>query len=462
MKVLFINISIRPDAERRLLPVGLAYVMTAVRHAGIDFDFLDMDIDNLSIVDAERWLADREYDVYALGCIVTGFKYVRQLAEVIKKITPNALIIAGNTVATAIPELLLRHTGVDIAVLGEGDVTTVDVLKKIGNKEDWHTVAGIAFQENERVRFSASRLVVPRLDCLGYPDWDIFDLDKYRSFAHINSNTFSGERVVAFPLNTGRGCPFSCTFCYHAFKGQKYRRYTDSSVVSEICRLHHIYGASHIMFWDELTFPNTKSVQGLIENLGRLNFRVGWDAPCRAGLFKREHISLIRDMQAVGCDNLVFSLENANAEILASMNKKITVEAFIEQAHALWEGGVPPRTSIVFGYPQETKSSIKQTLDVCERCNIYPSVGFLLPLPGTSIYTWAQKNGYIGDEVAYLERIGDRQDLHINLTSMDDDEFFETVNAGLAALALKQGLKLKSFLKTTTYKKPKVLQSKEY
>jgi len=455
MKCLFINLSIRPDAQRRLLPVGLAYVMTAVKKAGFEFDLLDMDIDQLSSSDLHDFLADNDYDVYAFGCIVTGYKYVKEVAAEIKRINPQATVIAGNSVATSIPEILLQNTDVDIAVLGEGDVTMVKLLQAIERNDDYRQVAGIAFLDNEKVCFAPERRVEPSLDPFGYPDWDIFELDKYRKYGHVNSNAFFSKAVQAFPLNTGRGCPHRCTFCYHVFRGKQYRRYSETSIVGEIQRLHDQYDASYIMFWDELTFPNIQAVQALVEQISGLDFKFGWDAPCRAGLFKEKDIGLIKDLKALGCENIAFSLENGSPEILKAMNKKITVEQFVEQAESLWKGGVPPRTSVIFGYPQETPESIQATIDICERCNIFPSVGFLLPLPGTPIYQWARENGHIPDEVAYLENLGDRQDFHINLTQMSTEDLTGTVTDKLSELAKKQGLELDSVFKTVQYQKPK-------
>jgi hypothetical protein len=80
----------------------------------------------------------------------------------------------------------------------------------------------------------------------------------------------------------------------------------------------------------------------------------------------------------------------------------------------------------------------------------------LLPLPGTPIYEWAKESGHIVDEIAYLEKIGDRQDLHINLTKMSDADFVGLVETKLTTLAQKLGLKLDSVLKTGKYQKPKV------
>ncbi len=454
MKTVFINLSLRPGAKRRLLPVGLAYVMTAAKKSGFDFDLIDMDVNELSLKDLEEILSRKIYDVYAFGCIVTGFKTVKNLSRIIKKMNPKGVIIAGNSVATSIPEILLSNTMVDIAVLGEGDVTIVELLQALENGSSYFDVKGIAFRPNGKIVFTNGREISPDLDYFDFPDWDIFDLDKYLEFADANSNAPELDSLVPYPLNTSRGCPYSCTFCYHAFKGKKYRRYSDKAILGEINRLSRNYKSNFISFWDELTFPSVKKVRSLTNSISKLNYTIKWDAPCRAGLFKKEDIGLIRDMKESGCDNISFSLENADPGILAAMGKNITVNQFTEQAEALWEGGVTPLTSVIFGYPQETPESIQATIDVCEQCNIFPSVGFLLPLPGTPIYDWTKKNGYIDDEIEYLERIGDRQDFHINLTKMADDEFMDIVRTKLEFLAGKMGFDLESVFKTTTYQKP--------
>jgi hypothetical protein len=102
---------------------------------------------------------------------------------------------------------------------------------------------------------------------------------------------------------------FSLKFCYHVFKGQKYRRYSDEAIMGEIKRLHYQYGASFIYFWDELTFPTIQAVKSMVEQLQKLDFIVAWEATTRGELFKTEHVELIRDMAAVGCESISFSGE---------------------------------------------------------------------------------------------------------------------------------------------------------
>ena len=53
------------------------------------------------------------------------------------------------------------------------------------------------------------------------------------------------------------------------------------------------FNCNYIAFWDELTFPNIKSVETMIEKLKTLDFKVRWAATIRADLFKKEHLKAL-------------------------------------------------------------------------------------------------------------------------------------------------------------------------
>ena len=69
MKILFINVSIRPDAEIKQFPVGLGYVVTSAHKAGFEFDLLDIDIHGYTDQYVEDFLSKNKYDVIAFGTI---------------------------------------------------------------------------------------------------------------------------------------------------------------------------------------------------------------------------------------------------------------------------------------------------------------------------------------------------------------------------------------------------------
>ena len=111
--------------------------------------------------------------------------------------------------------------------------------------------------------------------------------------------------------------------------------------------------------------------------------------------------------------------------------------------------------SVVFGYPIETRDTINQTFDMCLEAGIYPSIGYLLPLPATGMYDYAKENGFITNEDAYLDSITERQDLCLNMTSMSDEVVRDAIAEGAKKLneKLNIGLDKDNLLKTGGYNK---------
>ena len=106
--------------------------------------------------------------------------------------------------------------------------------------------------------------------------------------------------------------------------------------------------------------------------------------------------------------------------------------------------------SVVFGYPLETKETIQETFDLCLQNRMYPSVGFLMPLPYTEMYEYAKTHGFITDENAYLDSITERQDICLNMTTMSDEEIMGQIKQNALELnkLLELGLDESSLIKT--------------
>jgi len=136
MKIAIINISLRPGAKVKYVPIGLGYVMSSIKNAGYEFDYIDQDLYNMQEAEVLEKISDK-YDVVLMGCIVTGYKYVKSLVGKIKKQSPNTIIGVGNSVATSIPEELLKFTETDVAFLGEGDETDVEFLQILEKGGNW-------------------------------------------------------------------------------------------------------------------------------------------------------------------------------------------------------------------------------------------------------------------------------------------------------------------------------------
>ena len=458
MNILVINVALRIQSPVKFFPIGLGYITTAMTKAGYAFDLIDIDAYRYSDEEVERLIGKKEYDVACMGCIVTGYKFIKTFASIIRQGRPDCKIIAGNSVATSVVDTLLTKTDVDIAVMSEGDETIVDLLQTISKGSLLEDVLGICFKKNGRIIKTPPRPLIKDISSLPFIDYEIYNVDMYikNSKEQVNDPVpMPRENIRALPVNTARGCIANCTFCYHVFKGFPYRYRSAESIVAEIKFLIEKYSLNYILFWDELTFFSKKQTMTLLQRILDENLKFYWTASCRGNLFDDdEDLEIIRKMKEAGCIGMAYSLESADAEVLKAMNKKMSTDQFSRQTSLFQRAEITTWTSLVIGYPHETPETIRKTFDFCIENKIYPSVGYLLPQPGSPMYEYAIEHGFIDNEESYLLKMGDRQDLRVNMTQLDNEELEALVANELNRCnkELKVGLKFDDLIKTQYYK----------
>jgi radical SAM superfamily enzyme YgiQ (UPF0313 family) len=444
MDTALVNISLRPRSPVAPYPVGLAYVVTAMCRAGFTFDVIDLEIH--PELDINEELGRKKYDIVAFGTLVSGYRQARDVAAAARQLNSDVTVIAGNSVASSVPELLLRKTEVDVVVKGEGDNTIVSLVRAVIESDSLYGVPGIMFFDGKTLIDTGHADVIKDVDSIPGPDWDLFEIEQYIDQSHFAAPTAhptpNGE-IRSIYVTGARGCPFHCTFCYHVFNYTGYRRRSAESLLHEIEFYQRKYDVNDVRFSDELTFPNRYTFGAFVDLVLERRLAFTWTAICRGDIFRvRRDVPLLRRAREAGCVGIGYSLESANPGILETMNKKLAVEDFCRQKRAVDRAGLVSFTSVVVGYPQETLETIQETFDVCYELDFYPSVGYLLPQPGTFMFDEARKMGKISNVEGYLLRMGDRQDLHVNLTSMSDSEMTGAVEYHLGRIAKKLGLHL--------------------
>jgi radical SAM superfamily enzyme YgiQ (UPF0313 family) len=463
MKILFVNPSLRLGSGTKYLPVGIASVMTYIDLHGYRFDLLDIDIDDLSNSDVENFIKKNHYDVVLTGSIVTHYSWMKWFVRMLKSYHPSSKVIVGNSVAGSIPELFLRNSGADIAVIGEGEISCLEALNALKNNTDLQNVEGIAFLDsrNNFVK-TPKRKALSKLDDFPMINWEYFNVEKYftKSYSNADGLIFDNDEIPrTMPVVSARGCVFRCTFCHFVFWDDPYRYRSAKNIVNEIRRDIDKYNVNFVNFWDDLSFSSLKQVERLADEILNSNLKFYWNAAIRTDLFGNQKFSyedrlnIAKKMKLSGCVNVGYSLESGNQEILDMMNKKVKTEYFIEQADILKEAGITSSVSVVFGYPPETEESIKETFDLCLQVGVYPSIGYLLPLPSTGMYKYAIENGYITNEDAYLDAITERQDFNLNMTDLTQDKIESLIKKYASELntQLDLGLKDGSLIRTGGY-----------
>ncbi len=461
--LLFINPSLRPGAQTKLLPVGITSVMTLFHDRGHEFDLLDIDINDYDDHYVEEYLARRRYDVVLTGCIVTHYKWMKWLTHTIKKHHPGTKIVVGNSVAGSLPEVFLKNSAADVAVIGEGEYTALEVVEALAEGTSLEDVQGIAFVDRDGHIMHTPKRKACDIDELPMIDWDLLDAPQY--FAKSDHSCAKGlvigeEPPTVMPVVTARGCVFKCTFCHHVFRDDPYRHRSTEKILEEVKRNIDRYGATYISFWDDLSFASLKQTEQIAQKILESDMTFDWSATVRVDLFGNprssyeKRLAVAEKCKEAGCLSMGFSLESGNQAILDMMNKHVEVGYFSDHVELLKKVGISCGVSVVFGYPIETPQTIRETFDFCLRAGVYPSIGFLLPLPHTEMYDYAKSHGYITDDDAYLDAITERQDICLNMTKMPDTQIMDCIKEGAERLnrELELGLDSERLIRTGGYR----------
>ena len=217
MKVLLIHPPVRVDHDPVDVPAGLAILSSIAIQEGHQVALLDLNIDRpimpwskvMEQISVDKW------DLIAIGGLSSMYNDIKKILQISRKLNPDALIVAGGGFITYMPDKIMQfNPEIDIAAIGEGEYTFREILQTFDSK-DWKKIKGICFREDDHVVYTEPRPLIPDLDTIPYPAWDLLDMDEY--FKYSGSLWFNGawksKRRVNFV--TERGCPRQCTFCTH-------------------------------------------------------------------------------------------------------------------------------------------------------------------------------------------------------------------------------------------------------
>jgi anaerobic magnesium-protoporphyrin IX monomethyl ester cyclase len=287
-------------------------------------------------------------------------------------------VVVSGSDATDHPDIYLARGAVAV-VLGEGELTLVDLVDRLTHGRPLADVAGIAFGDgaNAVVRTQA-RPFIKALDDLPFPAWDLVDVARYRSIWRRRHGYY------AMNIATTRGCPYSCNWCAKPIYGQRYTVRSPQAVVSEIAWLARTYQPDQLSIVDDVFGLQP----GWVESFAELMAQEKLHIPFRC-LMRADQISgrVVAALASVGCRMVWMGAESGSQRILDAMDKGVRVEQIHGAARLLQDRGIAVGLFLQFGYLSETWEDIEATMAMARAIDpedIGVSVSY--PLPGTKFY----------------------------------------------------------------------------
>ena len=281
---------------------------------------------------------------------------------------------------TYLPEEALDHA--DFVFRGEAENTLPLFIEQWLKDGDFSRVPNLSYERNGQIIHNPMGRLNMDLDSIPYPDLSLIKNGLKRAF---------GIRTI--PIQTSRGCPFNCEFCsVTGMFGHKLRYRSTENIINEL-RLYDDKKNS-LFFYDDNFTANRNRAKELLKAMIKENFKFTWSTQVRADVARDKE--LVRLMHLAGCETVYIGFESVDPEILKSMKKEQSVEEMRSAVSILNKNKIHIHGMFVFGFENDTKETIKETIRFAKRSGI-GTVQFLIltPLPGSETYRKLKEKGQI-------------------------------------------------------------------
>ena len=375
--------SARAIADR--IPLGVLTVAAASENAGTECTVVDLNrafLDNTRsrgqsadfVSFATKHLQGLEFDLLGLGTMCSSYPVTLRIAAAIKAARPSTTIVLGGPQASVVDAATInKFKAVDVVVRGEADHSFPTLLRVLDKGEDLSSVAGITFSNRGVAVRNPEPPVVLNLDAIPLPAF------------HLLPNT---TELSILPIELGRGCPFSCTFCStNDFFRRKFRLKHPRAVLDQMKSLNKSYGINKFILVHDMFTVDRKRVVEFCQAMIDSGLGFQWSCSARTDCVDEDLLAL---MSNAGCRGLFFGIETGSTRMQKSIEKELDPVYAFSMVAAADRRGIETTVSTIIGFPDEELTDLEATMnfvmDSIRLDHVDPQVGILAPLGGTPVY----------------------------------------------------------------------------
>ena len=393
MNIILLNPRLKTWSPNVWVPLGLAYIAAVLEQEGYSVQILDLNVERISNSEFQRKL--EKADIIGITGMITEYKEVLRLVNIVKKANARARVVLGGPLATTIPQELLQVSQADFIVIGEGERTIVNLISAIKYGGSFSDIKGIAYRDSNQIIITEPSEPITDLDTIPFPARHLLNMNRYLQ-NHFESFGFKIKefgKINSTNLITSRGCPYNCTFCFKGMWGYKWRGRSPENIADEMELLYRNYNINGFFFNDDTFVLDKKRILKLCYLLQQRRLDIVWYCNGRVNLMTKQ---LLEAMYSAGCRGIAYGIESGNQKILDSMKKNITLDQVREVVRWTKEAGINSCGYFMIGMLGETKATIRETIDFARELKL-DFYGFSLATPflGTELHDSALNTGLI-------------------------------------------------------------------
>jgi radical SAM C-methyltransferase len=369
--------------QKGYLPLAAGYLVATARsdpkiESACTFDLMFPDMTSSPAAMSERIAVGTPPDLVAFSLQGWSLRWADRVAAKLKARYPRTIVIyGGNHVSFQGRRLLPQRSFVDCIVNGEGELVFRDILRGLIER-DFNTrifaeIAGVAFLDVDRNCHETSQ---PQ---------------RIQDLSTVPSPYLSGVLNVREPsiltalLETNRGCPYACSFCYWgAAVNSKLRQFDLDRVFREM----ELLAAAKVESWYicDANFGILKRDAAIVDKIIELRRTTEFPRVVHTNWAKNSNeiiVKLAASLNQSGTHStFTIAAQSTDKQTLEyARRSNMAINQVEHLARLCRENGVIPRGELIWGLPGESYERFKESFDTLaahtDAISVYPH--YVLP-----------------------------------------------------------------------------------
>lgn len=309
-----------------------------------------------------------------------------ELCDVVRATVPGVPIAWGGVHPSLLPpERTLADPRVDFVVQGEGERVLPALARAVAEGRPPAGIPGVWWRDADGVHGSAPALI-DDLDALPDPPWHLVDIARYQP-------EYLGRRSIY--LQSSRGCPFRCAYCYNGvFNARRWRGLSAERTLAQVRTLVRDHGVRDLYFVDDMFFTDPARARAIAEGMAPLGITWQVQGVDILGLKRLTDADLDLLVRA-GCTRMSVGIESGSPRMRKRIHKTGTIDDVVAVATRMARHPIILYCSFMCALPGETDDDVRMTVDLAfellrrnPNIRISPFYNFS-PYPGTEMFDQA-------------------------------------------------------------------------
>lgn len=367
MKILLIGFNVQED----VYPLTLSYLKNYSNKFHHDVDIkikefsignrIDFTVNKTIEMQVLSYILLQNPEAVGFSCYIWNISVVKTIARLLRRINPNIKIFLGGV---EIDKNSLDKN-IDYIMTGEGEVSLKELIDFFKGNKKITEVSSICHKEKNKIIENKEKQV-DQLDELVNP--------------YLTSNK---KRYTTIRLETSRGCPFNCKYCYYA-SYTKIREFSISYLKKYIKYIFENYEFKYLTIIDANININKKRMIKILDivsnHIESSNKKIKVAFELKPELIDKE---LIEELSKYEFEiNAELGLQSTNPSVMTNCNRPYDLEKVKQGLKLLDRSKINYKIDLMYGLPEDDffkfLNSSRFILNNAKKQNQLPAHHFML------------------------------------------------------------------------------------